>query len=180
MDDIVVATHWWRNTWGATKEASVVGRLSSCCLGIIIISFSYLFCCFCFCVPENWPKKALDQVSGGFCYYITMTTICLLQLLLCLGLFRCASISWFQVVSQSVSHTFLQLAHLRVFQSYSLMRKNWPKKALVQVIGEGLRWRNTKTLWSRAWGRNWLRYERQFKLQSRISSSDAKCWCHTL
>ena len=32
------------------------------------------------------------------------------------GIFRCASISWFQVVSRSVSDIFLQLAHLRVFQ----------------------------------------------------------------
>ena len=32
--------------------------------------------------------------------------------------FRCASISWFQVVSQPVINLFLQLAHLRVFQSY--------------------------------------------------------------
>ena len=31
--------------------------------------------------------------------------------------FRCASIFWFQVVSQSVIHAF-RLAHLRVFQSY--------------------------------------------------------------
>ena len=31
--------------------------------------------------------------------------------------FRCASISWFQVVSESVIHAF-RLAHLRVFQSY--------------------------------------------------------------
>ena len=35
-------------------------------------------------------------------------------------LFRCASISWFQVVCKSVIHVFLQLAHLRVFQSYSI------------------------------------------------------------
>ena len=34
-----------------------------------------------------------------------------------LGIFRCASISWFQVVSQWVSDVF-RLAHLRVFQSY--------------------------------------------------------------
>ena len=33
-------------------------------------------------------------------------------------LFRCASISWFEVVSGSVINIFLQLAHLRVFQSY--------------------------------------------------------------
>ena len=75
---------------------------------------------------------------------------------------------------------YLSFAVASLSRSFSLMRKNWPKKALVRVIGEGLRWRNTKTLWSRAWGRNWLRYERQFKLQSRISSSDAKCGCHTV
>ena len=34
------------------------------------------------------------------------------------SIFRCASISWFQVVSQWVSDVF-RLAHLRVFQSYS-------------------------------------------------------------
>ena len=34
-----------------------------------------------------------------------------------IGIFRCASISWFQVVSQSVIHAF-RLAHLRGFQSY--------------------------------------------------------------
>ena len=106
MDDIIVVTHWWRNTWGATKEASVVGRLSSCCLGINIISFLYLFCCFCFSVSESWPTKAQVHVTGGFCSYITMTIICL---------FSAASLS----------------------RSFSLMRKIWPKKALVRVIGEG-------------------------------------------
>ena len=35
-----------------------------------------------------------------------------------LRIFRCASISWFQVVRKSVIDIFLQLAHLRVFQSY--------------------------------------------------------------
>ena len=33
--------------------------------------------------------------------------------------FRCASISWFEVVTQSVSDVF-RLAHLRVFQSFFL------------------------------------------------------------
>ena len=33
-------------------------------------------------------------------------------------IFRCASISWFQVVTKSVIHLFLQLAHLRVFQIF--------------------------------------------------------------
>ena len=196
MDDIIVATHRWRNTWGATKEASVVGRLSSCCLAINIISFFYLFCCFCFSVSESWPTKAQVHVTGGFCSYITMTIICL---------FSAASLS----------------------RSFSLMRKNWPKKALVRVIGEEfcyyitmttiyffqlllfLLWGKTdqKRRWSRWSGRgcvgrtprhsgvsperrekgrvcrierNWRRYERQIKLQSRVSSSDAKCWCHTL
>ena len=34
------------------------------------------------------------------------------------AIFRCASISWFQVVTKWVSHLFLQLAHLRVFQIF--------------------------------------------------------------
>ena len=38
-------------------------------------------------------------------------------------IFRCASISWFQVVSRSVSDIFLQLAHLRVFQIFSLVKE---------------------------------------------------------
>ena len=36
----------------------------------------------------------------------------------CNKVFRCPIISWFQVVSQSVIHLFLQLGHLRVFQIY--------------------------------------------------------------
>ena len=36
---------------------------------------------------------------------------------LIINIFRCASISWFQVVSESVIDVF-RLAHLRVFQSY--------------------------------------------------------------
>ena len=39
---------------------------------------------------------------------------------LSLNFFRCASISWFQVVTQSVSDVF-RLAHLRVFQSCFIM-----------------------------------------------------------
>ena len=37
-------------------------------------------------------------------------------------IFRCASISWFQAVTQSVVNLFLQLAHLRVFKSYFCKR----------------------------------------------------------
>ena len=48
------------------------------------------------------------------------------------GIFRCASISWFQVVSQWVTHLSLQLAHLRVFQILFFLKKtcsqkNWQK-----------------------------------------------------
>ena len=38
-------------------------------------------------------------------------------------LFRCASISWFQVVSESVIDVF-RLAHLRVFQSYLFLSRH--------------------------------------------------------
>ena len=41
----------------------------------------------------------------------------LISVVLCTTLFRCASISWFQVVREWVSDVF-RLAHLRVFQSY--------------------------------------------------------------
>ena len=44
-------------------------------------------------------------------------------------IFRCASISWFQVVSQSVIDVF-RLAHLRVFQSFFFMYfRSLPNKA---------------------------------------------------
>ena len=159
MDDTIVATHWWRNTWGATKEASVVGRLSSCCLGIIIswyINFSYfifvlLFCCFC--VSENWPTKAQVQVTGGICYYITMIIICL-----------------FSVAS--------------LFQFFLLWGKTDQKRRWSRWSGRGCVG-GTPRHSGVAPGekgrlcrieRNWRRYERQFKLQS----SDAKYWCHTL
>ena len=41
------------------------------------------------------------------------------------NIFRCASISWFQVVTQWVSYFFLQLAHLRVFQIYHDMNRRY-------------------------------------------------------
>ena len=47
-----------------------------------------------------------------------------------LPLFRCASISWFEVVSGSVINIFLRLAHLRVFQSYFVFSISNSKRLL--------------------------------------------------
>ena len=65
--------------------------------------------------------------------------------------FRCASISWFQVVSQSVIDVF-RLAHLRVFQSYfgrgaSLTNTKKQKKGK----GKWCKWCvNNTCVWSKA------------------------------
>ena len=60
---------------------------------------------------RNWFHTIFQNLQHAILYSATNVSSALL-------FFRCASISWFQVVTQSVSDVF-RLAHLRVFQSYS-------------------------------------------------------------
>ena len=59
------------------------------------------------------PGRSVSSITPS---EVVFTTFC--ELYKKLPFFRCASISWFDVVSGSVINIFLQLAHLRVFQSY--------------------------------------------------------------
>ena len=80
--------------------------------------------------PHEWKNEDMDHI---------------------IKLFRCASISWFQVVSQSVIDVF-RLAHLRVFQSYfgrgaSLTNTKKQKKGK----GKWCKWCvNNTCVWSKA------------------------------
>ena len=73
------------------------------------------------CKRAKWKRgserlvKTLSEKKLVPCQSVTKLTsspTCIYRVL-----FRCASISWFQAVSGSVTYRF-QLAHLRVFQSY--------------------------------------------------------------
>ena len=59
-----------------------------------------------------WLRSARLCLGDEHVHWATSHSFCYRKVL-----FRCASISWFQVVSQWVSDVF-RLAHLRVFQSY--------------------------------------------------------------
>ena len=128
--------------------------------GILLLynydNYLFFFSCFFFFCEEKLTKKMLVRVIGkGFCYYITMTTICFFQLLLFL------------------------------FWGKTDQKRRWSRWSGRGCVGRTPRHsgvspeRREKGRLCRI-ERNWRRYERQIKLQSRVSSSDAKCWCHTL
>ena len=98
---------------------------------------------------KNWPKKALVRVIGeGFCYYITMTTICF----------------------------FLQML-LFLLWGKTDQKRRWSRRSGRGCVGRTPRHsgvspeRREKGRLCRI-ERNWRRYERQIKLHSKISSSD--------
>ena len=92
----------------------------------ILLGLVYIFSVFFLSVLQDFQYQTEQQleINESYVFQEILNVKQLSKFFIILaaekwkGLFRCASISWFQVVTESVIHLFLQLAHLRVFQIY--------------------------------------------------------------